>query len=94
MHLGKRNLGKELFMRGSEHRKRSQEKFGREYAHVHKFIDEPYKRLGIKHREERHGFLDVLKTWWKLDFTSARVHLQHIRDDKKDTNRKLKNQKK
>ena len=75
-------------MRGYEHRKRSKEKFGHDYAAVHKWVDAPSKCLGPQHRKMRHGIFDVFRTLLKKDLGHARAHWQHIKDDKRSTKKK------
>ncbi len=49
---------------------------GREYEHVHKWMDEPVKWLGVKHRMCRHNPLILLMRFGiSDDFVAAMLHL-------------------
>lgn len=65
-----------------EHCKLSEERYGKKFEHVHRWMDAPAKLLGYKHRMHRHDLGKtpsiVEKIWGPSE---AQVCVDHIMDD-------------
>jgi len=72
-----------------EHCKISEENSGANWKDLHKWIDEPQKKLGMKHRRERHdsSWIPFVKEQWGV--RGVLEFLRHIEIDNKTTRLKL-----
>jgi hypothetical protein len=64
-----------------EHCDASRQKFGKNYAHVHTWLDEFFSRMGwsLKHRDIRHhlkGIEQVREMWGEEAAEAARLHIE------------------
>jgi len=61
-----------------DHCKESLKEFGNEYAHVHRYLDEFFRKVGPKHRSIRHhadGVEEVRRKWGNDAALAAERHI-------------------
>jgi len=64
-----------------QHCRNSKKRTGEAFEELHRWMDEPQKRLGINHRTERHdnSHIDFVKSKWGNK--GVREFLRHIAED-------------